>query len=76
MLDILYTAYREARALGTTLIITNAEEGWVQHSSKLYLPKVLPALRGVPIISARSRFEGQYPGEAATWKQQASTNAR
>mmetsp|Transcript_102792 Transcript_102792/g.297172 ORF Transcript_102792/g.297172 Transcript_102792/m.297172 type:complete len:278 (+) Transcript_102792:85-918(+) len=59
---------KKARALGQTLIVTNAEEGWVQHSSRLYLPKALPELDGLPIISARSRFEPHFPDDTASWK--------
>jgi len=62
---------RRARSLGRTIIITNAEDGWVQHSSALYLPRALPALETVPIISARTRFEPQFPGNTAIWKTQA-----
>lgn len=60
--------------LGQTYIVTNAAEGWVQFSSKKYMPKVYEALSGVEVISARSLFEQQFPGDSYEWKMQAFTN--
>lgn len=60
--------------LGKTYIVTNAAEGWVQFSSKKYMPKVYSALEGVEVISARSLFEQQFPGDSYEWKMQAFTN--
>ena len=60
--------------LGKTYIVTNAAEGWVQFSSKKYMPKVYEALKDVEVISARSLFEMQFPGDSYEWKMQAFTN--
>ncbi|CAI2366092.1 unnamed protein product [Moneuplotes crassus] len=59
---------------GKTYIVTNAAEGWVQFSSKKYMPKVYSALSDVEVISARSLFELQFPGDSYEWKMQAFTN--
>merc|ERR1719204_2919045 len=46
-----------AARLGRVIIVTNAEEGWVQQSAARFLPGLAPALEGVPVLSARSLFE-------------------
>jgi hypothetical protein len=56
---------------GPVVIITNAETGWVELSCKKFMPRVLPFLAGVKILSARSTFETLYPDSPADWKEQA-----
>eukprot|EP00405_Crypthecodinium_cohnii_P020764 CAMPEP_0206481064 /NCGR_PEP_ID=MMETSP0324_2-20121206/37871_1 /ASSEMBLY_ACC=CAM_ASM_000836 /TAXON_ID=2866 /ORGANISM="Crypthecodinium cohnii, Strain Seligo" /LENGTH=326 /DNA_ID=CAMNT_0053958379 /DNA_START=62 /DNA_END=1043 /DNA_ORIENTATION=+ len=56
---------------GQTFIVTNASDGWVQQSARLYLPELLPILSKIPIISARSRFEDLWPKNPEEWKVQA-----
>mmetsp|Transcript_71913 Transcript_71913/g.185488 ORF Transcript_71913/g.185488 Transcript_71913/m.185488 type:complete len:338 (-) Transcript_71913:173-1186(-) len=65
-----------ATRLGQTFIITNAEEGWVETSAASFLPELQPGLHGVRVISARSRYEPEYPGQAAAWKEQAFLEVR
>jgi len=62
--------------LGKVFIVTNAEEGWVEASAELYLPSLVQALEGVPILSARSRFEPEYPDETSVWKTKAFLEVR
>jgi len=51
-----------AKNNGLVLIITNAAEGWVEISAVRFLPKTYELLKtGIEIISARSKFEGQFP---------------
>lgn len=57
-----------ALKLGHTFIITNAMNGWVEYSAAKYVPDLLPILQRVRVISARGRFEAQYPGEVSKWK--------
>mmetsp|Transcript_27383 Transcript_27383/g.91019 ORF Transcript_27383/g.91019 Transcript_27383/m.91019 type:complete len:288 (+) Transcript_27383:80-943(+) len=57
-----------AQCSGPTFIITNAAEGWVQQSATQYMPELVPMLKKVPIISARSRFEPFFPGKVSEWK--------
>ncbi|CAN0062046.1 unnamed protein product, partial [Scytosiphon promiscuus] len=59
---------KNARRLGTVIIITNAESGWVELSAARFFVGVLPLLEGVPVISARSLFESQFPGSPLCWK--------
>lgn len=65
-----------ARGLGETLVVTNAMDDWVEHSAKKYLPSLLPALEGVEVISARQRYEAQFPQQVAEWKRQAFLDVR
>lgn len=52
-----------------TFIITNAAEGWVEMSSKRFLPRVCQELqKDVTIISARTKFEKLYPHDYQEWK--------
>jgi hypothetical protein len=47
-----------SKASGTTMIITNAAEGWVELSAQRFMPLTAKVLRrDVEIISARTRFE-------------------
>jgi hypothetical protein len=64
---------KKASSCGNTFIITNAEEGWVQHSAQVFLPKTFAAIEenDITIISARSCYEKIYPEEKQRWKQEA-----
>uniref|UniRef100_A0A7S4RYH8 Uncharacterized protein n=1 Tax=Alexandrium monilatum TaxID=311494 RepID=A0A7S4RYH8_9DINO len=62
---------RRALQCGRTFIITNAGQGWVEHSAAAYAPELLPILREVCVISARRSYEAQYPNEVGKWKVQA-----
>lgn len=57
-----------ALSLGQTFIITNAVSGWVELSASEYIPGVLPVLQRVNVVSARSRYESEYPNEVSQWK--------
>merc|ERR1711959_581076 len=46
----------------------NAMEGWVEYSAAKYVPDLLPVLRRVKVISARSRYEALHPGDVSKWK--------
>jgi hypothetical protein len=52
-------------------IITNAQKGWVEYSAAHYLPKLVPVLQRVRIISARSAFEKYHPRDPDMWKMHA-----
>lgn len=58
-----------ARQMGSVFIITNGEEGWVEHCIHNYMPKLVPVVKGIPVISARSLYETLYP--LKQWKVQA-----
>lgn len=51
-----------------TVIITNAETGWVQLSAQKFMPNVLPLLDKIRIVSARSTYESMFPDSPLKWK--------
>lgn len=53
---------------GEVVIVTNAEEGWVQLSAQKFMPELIPILSGIKIYSARSTFEKLYPENYYMWK--------
>jgi len=53
------SALQKAKELGRVVIVTNAEEGWVESSAEKYLPGIVAELAGVPVISAASIFRPQ-----------------
>jgi hypothetical protein len=59
---------RRAKRLGHVIIVTNAEKGWVELSSRKFLPEVSPLLEGIMITSARSTFEPAHPESPLQWK--------
>jgi hypothetical protein len=62
---------QKAQEAGQVVIITNSASGWVEHSAAMHVPELLPLLKSVHIISARSEFSQEFPGDAARWKLQA-----
>lgn len=58
----------EASKLGTVIIITNAETGWVEYSSRRFMPRLLPVLESFRVVSARSSYEKFYPSAPLCWK--------
>jgi len=57
-----------AHSAGRVHIITNAETGWVQMSCQKFLPRIVPLLLKVSVLSARSTFELLYPDAPVKWK--------
>ena len=66
--DVVISILNEALKHGEVYIITNAAHGWVEYSSRKYLPRVCKMLHKVTIISARSKYEELYPGKCYKWK--------
>jgi len=59
--------------LGDMKIVTNGTADWVRETSTHYLPELLPIVMRYPsvVISARSCYEDEWPGDANAWKLQA-----
>jgi len=57
--------------LGAVAIVTNAEHGWVELSARKFVPKVVPYLNNIRILSARTEYEDLYPKDVARWKVEA-----
>jgi len=56
---------------GHTFIITNAQNGCVEQSAAKWAPGLLPVLLKVRVISARSKYESQFPCQVSKWKVEA-----
>lgn len=69
VIDLLTTASK----YGQIYIVTNGETGWVELSAELYMPKVLPMLKNITVISARSMYENAFPDDPLQWKIEAFT---
>mmetsp|Transcript_79439 Transcript_79439/g.171667 ORF Transcript_79439/g.171667 Transcript_79439/m.171667 type:complete len:349 (-) Transcript_79439:395-1441(-) len=48
-----------AMKLGTVIIVTNAMEPWVETSCKNFLPALMPLIKQLPVVYARSIYETQ-----------------
>lgn len=66
------TVLTTAMNLGDTMIVTNGQDKWVQDSSRCFLPKVMPLLNRLKkVMSARSAYEQNWPGDPYAWKKAA-----
>lgn len=62
----------QAEELGKVVIVTNAEEGWVELSCRSWLPALLPTVQRLEtIVSARSTWEPFGVSSPAGWKERA-----
>lgn len=61
---------QKAMQFGKVIIVTNAEQGWVERSCIRFMPSLVSLLKTVDIVSARSAHElrSRSPGE---WKRRA-----
>jgi hypothetical protein len=57
-----------AANLGTVVIVTNAEEGWVPLSCGKFMPKIQPIIDQFKVVSARTRYETPGVFSPLTWK--------
>lgn len=57
-----------AAEYGSVIVITNAESGWVEHSSERFMPRLHEYLQGLRVVSARSTYEKYYPAAPLCWK--------
>jgi hypothetical protein len=57
-----------AMKYGDVHVITNAETGWVQLSAQKFIPGVVPLLKQIKVLSARSTYEGMFPDCPLKWK--------
>lgn len=58
---------------GKVIIVTNAQEGWVEYSSFYLLPRVFKVIKEqIPVISAQAEFGKQH--EQDRWKELAFKN--
>jgi hypothetical protein len=55
----------------SVFLVTNAETGWVELSCERFLPGIAALLPKVKVVSARSKYEENYPNQPCQWKVQA-----
>ena len=57
----------QAKEYAHVIIVTNAQEDWVQTSCKNYLPSLFPYISKIPIVSAYERYSNLYK-YSSQWK--------
>jgi len=63
--------FRLAKQLGTVVLVTNAERGWVELSCQKFLPSLYPFLESVNVLSARTTYGNAGLSSPSEWKLQA-----
>jgi hypothetical protein len=74
--EVAWQLMRKSKEFGKTYIVTNASEGWVELSARRFLPKTFKELKGIEVISARSKYEKLYPRNYQKWKVEAFMETR
>lgn len=59
---------RAAKRLGTVVLVTNAERGWIELSSRKFMPSLSPVLESIKICSARAAYEKPGVTMPSMWK--------
>merc|ERR1719199_1024886 len=59
---------RRAKQLGTVVLVTNAERGWIELSCQKFLPTLYPSLESVKLLSARTTYETASLISPLDWK--------
>ncbi|KAF4678122.1 hypothetical protein FOL47_005401 [Perkinsus chesapeaki] len=73
--ELANTTLLAAMELGTVIIVTNAETGWLPLTCAKFLPSMLPTINMIYHTSARSTFEPRGFPSAFEWKEQAFRHA-
>eukprot|EP01053_Blabericola_migrator_P003953 Blabericola_migrator_1__3952@NODE_219_length_11213_cov_124_951821_g186_i0_p7_GENE_NODE_219_length_11213_cov_124_951821_g186_i0NODE_219_length_11213_cov_124_951821_g186_i0_p7_ORF_typecomplete_len350_score43_39CPW_WPC/PF09717_10/2_6CPW_WPC/PF09717_10/1_5e02NIF/PF03031_18/0_19NIF/PF03031_18/3_2e03_NODE_219_length_11213_cov_124_951821_g186_i014082457 len=60
-----------ASRLGSVVIVTNAEQGWIEMSCRKFLPSLYPYLSTFKQLSARTMYESPSANCPFAWKQMA-----
>jgi len=60
-----------AKKLGTVVLVTNAETGWIELSCRKFLPSLYPEIETIPHMSARSAYEPLGVTSPLEWKSRA-----
>lgn len=59
---------RSAKRLGTVVLVTNAERGWIELSCDKFLPALYPSLENLKLLSARSAYDSPELTSPFEWK--------
>jgi len=57
-----------AKQLGTVVLVTNAERGWIELSCQKFMPALYPSLENVKLLSARTEYETPAISSPFEWK--------
>jgi len=57
-----------AKQLGTVVLVTNAERGWIELSCQKFMPALYPYLESVKLLSARTEYERPDMSSPFEWK--------
>jgi hypothetical protein len=66
-------ALQVAMQIGKVVIVTNAEQGWIEMSCTKFMPSLVSLLRTVDMVSARASYE-QFTESPSEWKRLAFRN--
>jgi len=56
-----------AMQIGKVIIVTNAQQGWIEMSCTAFMPSLVSLVKTLDIVSARSTYE-QFSDSPAEWK--------
>jgi hypothetical protein len=59
---------QQAMRHGEVCIVTNASMMWVWQSAKKFLPRLVPILNRITVVSARDEHSPNHPGNPTEWK--------
>ena len=59
---------KQAMKFGRVVIVTNATDGWINHSCSTFMPSLLPLVSCATLVSAQRRYGHIYPGSPIDWK--------
>jgi histidinol phosphatase-like enzyme len=57
-----------ALEVANVYIVTNAAQGWVEHSVRNFFPDIKDLLKNIRVISARTLYENKFPKDMMKWK--------
>mmetsp|Transcript_87610 Transcript_87610/g.271269 ORF Transcript_87610/g.271269 Transcript_87610/m.271269 type:complete len:275 (-) Transcript_87610:208-1032(-) len=59
---------QSAKCLGSVVLVTNAERGWIELTCHKFMPSLLPLLESFKVVSARSAYERPGVTSPVEWK--------
>ena len=57
-----------AAQFGRVVIVTNGTDGWVQMSCEQFMPKLMPLISQLTVVSAQDRYKYMFPTRPIEWK--------
>lgn len=72
--EIIYNFLNYVKNIANVIIVTNAEEEWVNMSSQKFMPKVYQLFREINVTSARKLYIDEHPENPEIWKYKTFSN--